>query len=59
MISQTVKATDVRPGFVVRYGLNGEKLLGMGWKPPKTFEQNLEETVNWMTKPENKKWLEL
>jgi dTDP-D-glucose 4,6-dehydratase len=57
--SETVLATDVRPGFSVRYGLSGEKLLGMGWKPPKTFEQNLEETVMWMVKLENRHWLEM
>jgi dTDP-glucose 4,6-dehydratase len=56
---EMVSAASVRPGFSVRYGLDGSKLLQMGWKPPKTFEQNLRSTVAWMIATENKKWLEL
>jgi dTDP-glucose 4,6-dehydratase len=56
---RSVNPTDVRPGFDVRYGLTGEKLAAMGWKPPKDFEENLRETLLWMVKPENLHWLEL
>lgn len=56
---EMVSAANVRPGFSVRYGLDGSKLLQMGWKPPKTFEENIRNTVAWMVAAENRKWLEL
>ena len=46
---------SARPGHDLRYALSGEKLAGLGWKPPKTFLTSLEKTVNWTL--ENKKWL--
>jgi len=45
-----------RPGHDLRYGLDGTKLLELGWKCPLTFEQSLRKTVLWTLK--NKKWLE-
>jgi dTDP-glucose 4,6-dehydratase len=59
ILFEMVSAANVRPGFSVRYGLDGSKLLQMGWKPPKTFEENLRTTVAWMVATENRKWLEL
>jgi dTDP-glucose 4,6-dehydratase len=38
---------SARPGHDLRYGMSGEKLAKMGWVPPATFEQGLEETVRW------------
>lgn len=44
-----------RPGHDLRYGMSGEKLAAMGWKPPSTFENSLESTVKWTL--ENDRWL--
>ena len=46
-----------RPGHDLRYALDGSKLAGMGWAPPKTFEQNMKKTVEWYLAPENREWL--
>ena len=45
-----------RPGHDERYALNGSKLANLGWKPPKTFEESLRNTIRWTLK--NTKWLE-
>ncbi len=45
-----------RPGHDLRYGLNGEKLFGMGFNLPLNFEESLKKTVMWTL--ENQKWLE-
>jgi dTDP-glucose 4,6-dehydratase len=44
-----------RPGHDWHYGLNGNKLYGMGWRPPVEFEKSLRETVQWYTR--NPEWL--
>lgn len=44
-----------RPGHDLRYALNGEKMFGMGWEFPKSFEESLEKTVKWTL--ENQEWL--
>jgi dTDP-glucose 4,6-dehydratase len=54
---ERVNAAIARPGFAMRSGLNGTKLLGMGWRPLRSFEQSVEETVLWMVRPENLHWL--
>lgn len=36
-----------RPGHDLRYALDGEKLRGMGFEYPKTFEDSLTKTVQW------------
>jgi dTDP-glucose 4,6-dehydratase len=59
IIYNKVPASSVRSGFVPRFGLDGAKLFDLGWTPPKTFEQNLEETVQWMVREENLHWLNL
>ena len=45
-----------RPGHDLRYGLDGSKMNGMGWRLPIDFKQSLENTVKWTL--ENKEWLE-
>jgi dTDP-glucose 4,6-dehydratase len=45
-----------RPGHDLRYGLNGNKLYEMGWKPKFDFEKSLEKTINWTIN--NLEWLE-
>jgi dTDP-glucose 4,6-dehydratase len=44
-----------RPGHDLRYALNGEKMIEMGWDLPLTFYDSLEKTVNWTLS--NKEWL--
>ncbi len=45
-----------RPGHDLRYALSGSKMKYMGWVPPKTIEDSLTKTVQWML--DNPKWLE-
>ncbi len=44
-----------RPGHDLRYCLDGQKLLDMGWVPPLTFDESIEKTVMWTL--DNKNWL--
>jgi dTDP-glucose 4,6-dehydratase len=44
-----------RPGHDLRYGLDGTKLIDMGFRLPVDFEKSIEKTVQWTL--ENKKWL--
>ena len=52
-----INVEGTRPGHDLRYALNGDKLVEMGWKPPVTFEKSLERTVNWTVK--NPIWISL
>jgi dTDP-glucose 4,6-dehydratase len=45
-----------RPGHDLRYGLNGDKLRGMGWVSSVGFEEALKHVVQWTVK--NQRWLE-
>jgi dTDP-glucose 4,6-dehydratase len=45
-----------RPGHDLRYGLDGSKLVNMGFKLPLNFKESLRKTIEWTLK--NKKWLE-
>jgi dTDP-glucose 4,6-dehydratase len=36
-----------RPGHDRRYAIDSSKLRALGWKPEHTFEQGLQETVQW------------
>ena len=46
-----------RPGHDLRYAIDASKISSeLGWKPTVTFEQGLEETINWYL--ENTAWLE-
>ena len=44
-----------RPGHDLRYGLDGSKLISMGFNYPKTFEQSLTKMIEWTM--ENPRWL--
>ena len=52
-----INVEGTRPGHDLRYALNGDKLIGMGWTPPVSFEKSLERTVNWTVK--NPIWVSL
>lgn len=49
----------VRPGFDVRYGMDGSKLAKMGWSPSKSLDTHLNDVVDWMVRKENLHWLYL
>lgn len=49
---------ESRPGHDLRYGLDGSKLLNMGWHLPVAFEESLAKMVHWTILPENIHWLE-
>lgn len=46
-----------RPGHDLRYALDGSKLGALGWHVPMSFEEALRRTVEWVTAPENDRWL--
>jgi dTDP-glucose 4,6-dehydratase len=45
-----------RPGHDLRYCLNGDKLIDMGWYIPVSFEESLRKTILWTL--EHLEWLE-
>jgi dTDP-glucose 4,6-dehydratase len=45
--SSSIEFVNDRPGHDWRYSLDSSKLRKMGWKPQSTFEDALEETVEW------------
>jgi dTDP-glucose 4,6-dehydratase len=47
---------STRPGHDLRYGLNGDKLNSMGWKPDSAFCETLKTVVEWTIS--NQKWLD-
>ena len=49
-----IKYVSDRPGHDVRYSINSEKLLKLGWKPEYNFEEALKLTVEWYIN--NKEW---
>jgi dTDP-glucose 4,6-dehydratase len=51
-----VDAHSDRPGHDMHYGLDGSKLLSLGWEPPLNFEESLERTVEWTM--QHKEWLQ-
>lgn len=56
---EVVDAAAERPGHDFRYAMDGAKLVGMGWRHPKSLDESLDKTLNWMLAPENAKWLEI
>lgn len=46
-----------RPGYDMRYALNGDKLKGMGWEHPKNIWESLEKMVRWSVQKDNIRWL--
>jgi dTDP-glucose 4,6-dehydratase len=47
---------ESRPYHDLRYALNGDKMIKMGWKLPSTFEESLRKTIKWTMANQN--WLE-
>ena len=56
-IIKFINVEGTRPGHDLRYALNGDKLIRLGWNPPVAFEESLERTVNWTVK--NPIWIAL
>jgi dTDP-glucose 4,6-dehydratase len=52
---EIIDIDSVRPGYGLRYSLDGEKLINTGWKPPISFEESLDRTIKWTL--QNKEWL--
>jgi len=50
-----VNVEGSRPGHDLRYALNGDKLLNLGWKPPVPLRESLDRTIRWTL--ENPEWL--
>ena len=49
-----VRTVPDRPGHDRRYAMDGSKLAALGWRPARTFEDGLPQTVAWFT--ENEAW---
>jgi len=56
LIYEMIDFHSTRPGHDLRYGLDGSKLMNMGWKIPHNFEESLTKMIQWTLK--NPKWLE-
>jgi len=48
-----LEQVEDRPGHDLRYSLNSSKIRGLGWKPEKSFEEGLRDTVGWYLKNED------
>ena len=48
-----LEQVEDRPGHDLRYSLNSSKIRGLGWKPKKSFEEGLRDTVGWYLKNED------
>ncbi|MCJ1805914.1 dTDP-glucose 4,6-dehydratase [Flavobacterium covae] len=54
--AQLITYVKDRPGHDLRYAIDATKIKKeLGWKPSVTFEEGLEETINWYL--ENTEWL--
>lgn len=53
---EMVDTHSQRPGHDPHYGLDNEKITKLGWKPPFTFEESMQGTVNWQR--DNPEWLQ-
>jgi dTDP-glucose 4,6-dehydratase len=52
-----IKYVKDRPGHDRRYAIDSSKIMSeLGWKPAKTFEQGLEDTISWYLS--NNQWCE-
>ena len=51
-----VRHVEDRPGHDRRYALDSSRIRALGWKPKRTFEEGLAETVKWYS--ENRAWWE-
>ena len=52
---EVVDVHTLRPGHDRHYCLSREKLEGLGWKPPMSFEESLKNTIKWQM--ENPNWI--
>jgi len=43
------------PAHDIHYGLQDNKLRALGWKPPKTFDESMKETIKWQQR--NSEWI--
>jgi dTDP-glucose 4,6-dehydratase len=48
-----LEQVEDRPGHDLRYSLDSSKIRGLGWKPKKSFEEGLRDTVGWYLKNED------
>jgi dTDP-glucose 4,6-dehydratase len=46
-----------RPGHDLRYSLDGDRMMRMGWDTPMTLDETIKSTVLWTLK--NRKWMEV
>ena len=44
------------PAHDIHYGLSGDKLSKLGWKPPVSFDESMARTVKWQQ--ENPEWIQ-
>ena len=51
-----IRHVDDRPGHDRRYSLDSSKLRSLGWRPQRSFEEGLAETVDWYRT--NRDWWE-
>ena len=50
-----IEFVEDRPGHDIRYSLDSSKIRSeLGWRPKHTFDEALEETINWYLN--NKEW---
>ena len=48
----------IRPGHDPKYGLDGAKLKSIGYDYPIPFDESLKTTIDWMTRPENRRFID-
>ena len=53
---ELIPSAASRPGHDIHYGLDGSKLADLGWKPPVSFEESMQRTVEWYEV--NPEWLD-
>lgn len=56
LTTEIVDFHSSRAGHDLRYALDGTKMKGLGWEPPKTFHTSLKKVIEWSL--DNYKWLE-
>lgn len=52
---EMVDVHSTRPGHDPHYGLNDDKIRGMGWKAPVSFEESMANCINWQM--EHSEWI--
>ena len=46
---EIIDVHSLRPGHDRHYSLCMDKLHGLGWKSPQSFEESLKEVIDWQT----------